>query len=149
MQTGGKLHEKIFWHFGRLRGGGRTGDSDSTTPGTSTGSSDTGGGGSSSTPETPVEEVHYSEDTREAIYTVYSESTGEAYGSYKSLYDAIAACANDGDVEDYVTKGTADDVKLFINYDAYSETTQDMFWYYENGTSLDKYVPWLRGVDKK
>ncbi len=123
-------------------GGGRTGDSDSTTPGTSTGSSDTGGG-SSSTPETPVEEVHYSEDTREAIYTVYSESTGEAYGSYKSLYDAIAACANDGDVEDYVTKGTADDVKLFINYDAYSETTQDMFWYYENGTSLDKYVPWL------
>lgn len=123
-------------------GGGRTSDSDSTTPGTSTGSSDTGGG-ASSTPETPAVETHYSEDTREAIYTIYSEATGEAYGSYKSLYDAIAVCANDGDEEDYVTKGTKDDVKLFINYSAYSETSQDMFWYYENGTSLDRYTPWL------
>lgn len=87
--------------------------------------------------------VHYSADERKEIYKVYSDADGSLLGSYKSLYQAIAACASEGDIEDYVTRGTANDTKLFINYDAYSETTSDMFWYYENGTALDRYTPWV------
>lgn len=106
------------------------------------GSSDPGNSSESSEPgEEPV--VHYSEDTREEIYKVYSAEDKSELGAYKSLYEAIEACADEGDIEDYVTKGTADDAKLFINYAAYSEETSDMFWYYENGTSLDRYTPWV------
>lgn len=120
--------------------GSNTPDSSGTSDGSSVSSGDSqsssSGGGTSET-------VHYSVDNREEIYTVYSEADGSALGSYKSLYQAIEACVDEGDIEDYVTKGTANDTKLFINYDAYSESTSDMFWYYENGTSLDRYTPWV------
>lgn len=139
--------------FGASCGGGRdsgsngSADGGSANSGNSQSSSDStnssNSSGSSQEPEVPVT-VHYSQDNREEIYTVYSEADGSSLGAYKSLYQAIEACVDEGDIEDYVTRGTADDTKLFINYDAYSETTTDMFWYYENGTSLDRYTPWVQ-----
>ena len=128
--------------FGASCGGGRDSDSSGNSGNTSVDTGNSSGTSSDPGGETP-ETVHYSEDTREAIYKVYSAEDGSELGAYKSLYQAIEACADEGDIEDYVTKGTKDDTKLFINYAAYSETTSDMFWYYENGTSLDRYTPWV------
>ena len=89
---------------------------------------------------TPKTEVHEREDDRADAYVVYA-SDGTEVSKHASLYEAINVCVNEGDSNDYVTK-VGDATKLFINYDKFAEDSQDMFWYYENGTSLEQYTAW-------
>ena len=79
------------------------------------------------------------EDTRDEVYGVY-DADDEEVATYASLYAAINNCVDEGDTGYYVAK---DGVKMFVNNDCYDETSADMFWYYENGTSVDTYSPWI------
>ena len=88
-------------------------------------------------------EVHTIEDTRPDAYEVHAVN-GELVDTYSSLYNAIYACVNDGDIDDYVTKVDSEE-KLFINYSKYAESTYDMFWYYDQGASLIDYKAWDDG----
>ena len=92
-------------------------------------------------------------DDREAVYSHYAED-GTKFDSYTSMYAAINACVNDGDIKDYVAQDGKED-KLFVNYEMYTEDTQDMYWYYDNGNSLNRYIYWedtywnlLRGTNQ-
>ena len=80
------------------------------------------------------------EDNREAVYVHYSQD-GTEIDSYTSLYQAINACVNDGDIKDYITQKGKEE-KLFENNEKYTEDTQDMYWYYDNGNSLNRYIYW-------
>lgn len=110
--------------------------------------------------KTPVEEtveaksfVASRADDRQAVYSHYAED-GTKIDSYTSMYAAINACVNDGDIKDYVAQDGKED-KLFVNYEMYTEDTQDMYWYYDNGNSLNRYIYWedtywnlLRGTNQ-
>ncbi|MDE5897073.1 MAG: hypothetical protein K2H43_04595, partial [Clostridia bacterium] len=82
-------------------------------------------------------------DTRANAYGFYL-ADGTLQSSYNDLYKAIDACVEDGDEGDYVAKLSGDDkdVKLFTFKNVYSGASSDQFYYYENGTSLDRYTPW-------
>lgn len=93
------------------------------------------------------------EDNREKVYTWYS-SSDNAVRSFSSLYQAINTCVDEGDNNDYILQ-TGSTEKIFINYEKYSTDTQDMYWYYDGGNSLGKYIYWetdywaqLRNDDK-
>ena len=111
---------------------------------------DQGDGQTNVDPETKTEEVKLSvdakdfvavrEDDREAVYSHYS-ADNEEIDSFTSLYAAINSCVNEGDVNDYVLQEGSEE-KLFINYAEYSEASKDMYWYYDKGNSLARYVMW-------
>ena len=107
-------------------------------------------------------DIKHSDDSRNIAYAVF-DSTGSLVNEFKSLYDAIEACydfdmqclKNDIDPYDdegmgsYVCKVTNkgyDEVKMFVNKETYileaGKENSDMFWYYQNGTSLQKYGAW-------
>ena len=79
-------------------------------------------------------------DNREAVYTTY-EADGTYKSSFASLYQAINNCVNYCDTEAYVTKAGSTD-KLFINYEYFSEGSQDIFWHYTGVTTLSHYSAW-------
>lgn len=80
-------------------------------------------------------------DNREEVYHWYSVADDSKVESFASLYAAINACVNDGDLDDYVVQEGSTE-KLFVNREKYAEDTFDMFWYYNNGNSLGKYTYW-------
>ena len=107
-------------------------------------------------------EYNYSNDERTYAYAAF-DCDGRLLNEFKSLYDAIEACydydmtciANnidpydDNEMGSYVCKVTRDgydEVKMFVNKETYIVTSDgqnsDMFWYYEDGTSLRKYGSW-------
>ena len=64
-------------------------------------------------------------DDRDAVYHWHSAADDSKIESFTSLYAAINACVDDGDVNDYIVQeGTTE--KIFVNYEKYSEDTQDM-----------------------
>ena len=79
-------------------------------------------------------------DDREAVYTHYSVD-GEALESFTSLYAAINSCVNEGDEDDYVLQDGFEE-KIFENKAQYSEETKDMYWYYRDGNTKEKYIYW-------
>lgn len=100
-----------------------------------------GGGAEVVVPVTPKEFVASREDDRQAVYHWYSVADDSKVESFTSLYAAINACVDDGDLNDYIIQEGQTE-KLFINYEKYSEETQDMYWYYNGGNSLGKYIYW-------
>ncbi len=100
-----------------------------------------GGGSEVVVPVTPKEFVASREDDRQAVYHWYSVADDSKVESFTSLYAAINACVDDGDLNDYIVQEGQTE-KLFINYEKYSEDTQDMYWYYNGGNSLGKYIYW-------
>lgn len=87
--------------------------------------------------------VHTLEDTREDAFEVHA-ANGQLVETYSSLYNAIYACVNDGDINDYVTK-VNDTNPVFVNYERYADTSTDMYWYYDETGSLIDYRPWESG----
>lgn len=87
--------------------------------------------------------ARYATDTRAKAFGVYT-ADGDVQEEFNDMYKAIAYCVENGDEGDYVAKldGSDKDVKLFIQKEVYSGQSSDQFWYYENGTSLDRYTPW-------
>lgn len=87
---------------------------------------------------------HARTDNREKVYAVYAED-GTEIERFASMYLAIVKCVNEGYPNDYVahvdTTVSSDEDKLFINYERYDSTTQDMFWRYD-GTEFGDYAPW-------
>lgn len=107
-------------------------------------------------------EYNYSNDARTDAYAAF-DCDGRLLNEFKSLYDAIEACYDydmtciaknidpydDNGMGSYVCKVTRDgydEVKMFVNKETYIVTSDgqnsDMFWYYEDGTSLRKYGSW-------
>lgn len=101
----------------------------------------------------------YNSDTRVEAYAVFSNE-GILINEFKSLYDAIEACYDydekvrsyNGDGSgSYVVKiidGEYDNIILFRNRQSYiydsnpeNENT-DMYWYYRDGASIQRYEYW-------
>lgn len=98
-------------------------------------------------------DYQYAEDTRNEVYGVYTKDH-DFIASFKSLYDAIEAAyeydqrTNSYDPTtkygSYVVKidsyGEPLDQILFRNKKFFaSDAVSDMYWFYENGTSLQRY----------
>ena len=119
---------------------GETSVSGSQAPSDTAGTSD-----STSTPVSVVVDakdfVATREDDREAVYHWHSAADDSKVESFTSLYAAINACVDDGDLNDYIVQEGSTE-KLFVNYEKYSEETQDMYWYYDGGNTLGKYIYW-------
>ena len=100
-------------------------------------------GGSNHGTVTPNTEVRYTADGRAEAYG-YFAANGTKKASFKDMYKAIEQCVEEGDEGDYVAKLSGDDadVKLFVMKNAYADNNTDQFFYYENGTSLDRYSCW-------
>lgn len=90
--------------------------------------------------------THYSVDNRTAQYGVFDD-VGEQLEAFKDMYKAIAYCVDEGSEDYYVAKIAGKDVgeKVFILRDYYDAASSDQFFYYRNGTSLDRYTPWKQG----
>lgn len=91
-------------------------------------------------------EVKAVADTREAVYGVFNGEGTQQGDSYKSLYEAINVCVDEGgETEEdlwFVALVSDKDTPLFVNYIRYAEDSADMFWYYEDGVSLNQYDCW-------
>lgn len=100
-------------------------------------------------------DAQYSADERTVVYAAYTKDDN-LIGEYKSLYDAIEACYDYDEQADsfdpitsegsYVVKienDEADNHIMFRNRKHYlNDSAADMYWYYQNGTSLQKYGAW-------
>ena len=80
-------------------------------------------------------------DDREEVYHWHSSADDSKVESFTSMYAAINACVNDGDINDYVVQEGSSE-KIFVNYEKYAEDTKDMYWYYDGGNDLGKYICW-------
>ena len=92
-------------------------------------------------------------EVRKVAYSAFSPD-GKEIGKYITIADAINSSV-DYDVEynsnlksgeeekygSYVTK-IGSEFKLFINHKGFTESNDDQFWFYENGTSLAAYNCW-------
>ena len=92
-------------------------------------------------------------EVRKAAFTSYAPD-GTKIGDFITIADAINNCV-DYDVEynsnlksgeeevygSYVTK-LGSTFKMFVNRKGFSDSNDDQFWYYENGTSLAAYNCW-------
>lgn len=97
-------------------------------------------------PGKPEVKVRHLEDTREAVYKAYNVD-GSELGTFNSLYLAINSAIVDGDRGSYVLVENNEE-KVFVNFDGFDPTTQDMFWYYDQ-TQLAGYEAWSMGYDQR